>query len=70
MGLLHIPKRQEGGMTKCIMVSEKKWHDESFERLMQIPETVWIRIDHKAQFESNVLEEYDPDFIFSCIGHT
>lgn len=51
-------------MKHFILLTEKSWHDELFEDLVQRPREKWYRVKRKEDFDIETLHELKPDLIF------
>ena len=49
---------------KFLLLSEKSWHDELYEKLKQRPDEKWSRIANKKDFRIEFLDELNPSKIF------
>ena len=51
-------------LKKYIVVSEKKWHDRTFDQLQKCIPAEWIRINNSVDFSLEKIDEIKPECIF------
>lgn len=51
-------------LKKYLLVTEKSWHDELFNKLSVQHEQVWKKINNKDNLNFEIVKEFNPDFIF------
>jgi methionyl-tRNA formyltransferase len=51
-------------LKKYLLVTEKPWHDELFNKLSSQHGQVWKKINNKDNLNFEIVKEFNPDFIF------
>jgi methionyl-tRNA formyltransferase len=51
-------------LKKYLLVTEKSWHDELFNKLSAQHGQVWKKINNKDNLNFEIVKEFNPDFIF------